>query len=252
MRPPDEGGPAPLERILIAASDWLRAGARRAGLTRWRTRGLRPEDFRAERDHAATAVCLPGIHEDWRSLAVWAQALHEDGWDVRLLPELGAMTAPVPELAGRVGRLLERKDLRDVALVAHSKGGLVGASVMGSAQGVRVRGMVAVATPFAGSPVARLARLTPGFRELAPGSPALDEIAAIVPGIVDRILHVEAAWDQSVPACPLPGARRHAVLPLAGHESMMADPRAARAIARLARTLPTDPPIPAADQKTPG
>jgi hypothetical protein len=233
--------PGALDRVLIALTDWSRAAAAHLWVTRWRTRGMRPEDVRAPApaDGAAGApilIGLPGIHEEWRSMAVWAWALREDGWDVHLLPELGRMVDPVAELSETVAGVLSREDLRDVVLVAHSKGGLVGKAVLCGPEGWRVRGMVAVAAPFSGSPAARLIPLVPGFRELAPGSPTIRALARRTRADA-RIIQVEAAWDQSVPAGPLPGAREHVVLPLAGHESMLEDPRAARVICVLARRL---------------
>jgi len=243
MASSDEGGPGRADRVLIAAADWLRSAARHLWLSRWRTRGRTPADFRTVAQAGAVApvvIGLPGIHEEWRALAVWARALKAQGWDVRLPTDLGRMTAPVSDLSARVEALLEREDLHDVVLVAHSKGGLVGRAVMCGPQAGRVRGMVAVATPFHGSPAARLVPVVPGFRELAPGSPTLRRLARDTSADA-RIIQVEAAWDQSVPAEPLPGARRYAVLPVVGHESMMTHPRAARAIARLAGEFGSGP-----------
>ncbi len=242
MRPPDEGGPAAVDRVIIATTDWLRSAARHVWLSRWRTRGVTPQDFRTltRIGTAPVAVALPGIHEEWRALAVWAQALTAQGWDVRLLEELGQMTAPVSDLSARVAAVLESENLHDVVLVAHSKGGLVGRAVMCGPQAGRVRGMVAVATPFQGSPAARLLAIVPGYRELTPDSPALRRLAGDTSADA-RIIQVEAIWDQSVPASPLPGARRYVVLPVVGHDSMMSMPRAADAIARLAGQLRPSP-----------
>src|SRR3546814_13720882 len=70
-------------------------------------------------------------------------------------------------MADRVDAYLQQHDLRDVILVAHSKGGLIGKQVMVGPGGTRVRGMVAVATPFGGSRYARM-MLAPSLRSFSP------------------------------------------------------------------------------------
>ncbi len=116
------------------------------------------------------ALGLPGIWEDWRHLHVWAQELHDAGWDVHLLESLGDMTAPVPDLAGLVAEHLHLQDLHDVVLFAHSKGGLVGKAVMLGPEGDRVRGLIACATPFNGAPITQLLP-TSELSELSPPLP---------------------------------------------------------------------------------
>src|ERR1041384_1579098 len=64
---------------------------------------------------------------------------------------------PVDEIARQIEDYLVTSRLEQVVFVAHSKGGLVGKRVMAHpAISRRVRGMVAVATPFGGSTYARL------------------------------------------------------------------------------------------------
>jgi len=180
------------------------------------------------------ALGLPGIWEDWRHLHVWAQELHDAGWDVHLLESLGDMTEPVPDLAERVAEHLRLHDLHDVVLVAHSKGGLVGKAVMLGHEGDRVRGLIACATPFKGAPITQLLP-TSELAELSPSSPTIAELGS-ERSVNSRIIQVEAEWDQSVPPSPLEGVR-HVTLPLTGHSAMLSSPEVARTLVVLARQL---------------
>ncbi|WP_312348433.1 hypothetical protein [Actinomyces sp.] len=180
------------------------------------------------------ALGLPGIWEDWRHFHVWAQELHDAGWDVHLLESLGDMTAPVPDLAGLVAEHLHFHDLHDVVLFAHSKGGLVGKAVMLGPEGDRVRGLIACATPFNGAPITQLLP-TSELSELSPHSPTIAELSA-EREVDSRIIQVEAEWDQSVPPSPLPGVR-HITLPITGHSAMLSSPEVARTLVVLTRQL---------------
>ena len=94
--------------------------------------------------------------------------------------------------------------------MAHSKGGLIGKQVMltelaraGAGATPRVRGMVAVNTPFGGSRYADLVPLA-AIRDLSPR--ALRALSA-QRGVEDRIASVYASWDPHVPeGSELPGA----------------------------------------------
>jgi hypothetical protein len=117
---------------------------------------------------------------------------------------------------------LERADLRDVVLVAHSKGGLIGKRVMLLDTDERVTGMVAIATPFAGS---RWARYLWGrsLRSFAPTDPVLRALAAEML-VNERITAVYPRFDPHIPETGhLPGAT-NIELPLSGHFRPLGDP----------------------------
>lgn len=232
--------PPILERAPIALEDWTSSFGHRLWLERGRNLPPGPQAYRTPTRGSTgetpprTVVGLPGIWEDWRHFHLWAQVLHDAGWDVHLLEELGDMTSPIPDLALRVREYLQLHDLHDVVLVAHSKGGLVGKSVMLGPEGSRVRGLIACATPFAGAPITRLFPTTE-LAELSPGSPTITELAG-EDAVNCRIIQVEATWDQSVPPSPLTGVR-HVTLPIRGHSSMLYSTEVARTLTVLARQL---------------
>jgi hypothetical protein len=163
----------------------------------------------------APVVLLPGIYETWEFLGPVADALARAGHPIHAVPGLKHNARPVPEAADIVVEHLRRTDMTGAVLVAHSKGGLIGKHVMLSAVGDRVLGMVAVATPFAGSRWARYL-LSRALRSFDPRDPVLLALAGEL--LVDeRITAVYPAFDPHIPETGhLPGAR-NIELPLSGH-----------------------------------
>ena len=163
----------------------------------------------------APVVLLPGIYETWEFLGPVATALAHAGHPVHAVPGLKHNARPVPESADVVVEHLERTDLTDVVLVAHSKGGLIGKRVMLSDAGDRVLGMVTIATPFAGSRWARY-MLSRALRSFEPRDPVLLALAGDLL-VNERITAVYPRFDPHIPETGrLPGAR-NVELPLSGH-----------------------------------
>jgi hypothetical protein len=163
----------------------------------------------------APVVLLPGIYETWEFLGPVADALAQAGHPIHVVPGLRNNARPVPESADVVVEHLERTDLAGAVLVAHSKGGLIGKHVMLSGAGHRVLGMVAVATPFAGSRWARY-MLSRALRSFHPADPVLLALAGELL-VNERITAVYPEFDPHIPETGhLPGAR-NVELPLSGH-----------------------------------
>lgn len=96
-------------------------------------------------------VLLPGVYERWHFLRSIATALAAAGHPVHVVRELGINDRAIPGSAAKVLRFLEAADLRGVALVAHSKGGLIGKAVLLGFAAPRVHRLIAISTPFGGS-----------------------------------------------------------------------------------------------------
>ena len=126
----------------------------------WQARGLLdrtdPADYLDPPGTAAPVLLLPGIYERWQFLRPVADLLRDKGHPVHVLTRLRWNTAPVAASAEHVAAYLEEHDLREVLVVAHSKGGLIGKYAMLHADPEgRIARMIAIATPFAGSRYAR-------------------------------------------------------------------------------------------------
>ncbi|UNX54389.1 alpha/beta hydrolase [Georgenia sp. TF02-10] len=213
-------------RLAGATAEDLRArAAGRRGLPGAAGADLAPgeEAGRLAAGPRAPVLLLPGIYESWRFLSPLAEHLQAAGHEVHVVDALGLNRRDAAEGARRAGAYLAARDLRGVVLVAHSKGGLVGRALMLSPDGARVRGLVAVATPWRGSP---WAWLFPPFTALGHLAPTARDIrAAGRRREVDaRIVSLSPAWDPHVPGgSHLPGAR-NVDLAAAGHFLPLADP----------------------------
>ncbi len=202
---------APLRRGVTWARDYVDATR---GQLRGFVRRTTPFDVAAPAG-GVTVVLLPGVWERWRYLEPLARRLAARGLGVRAVPALGWNLAPFVDAVPLVRAAID--DLHgDVVLVAHSKGGLTGKRVLvdwardviagETAEGVRLVGLVAVATPFQGSARARLLPWWRSLAELRDGSPALVELAAETAANA-RIVELVPSWDPHVPAsAPLPGS----------------------------------------------
>ncbi|MFD1214192.1 esterase/lipase family protein [Arthrobacter sp. GCM10027362] len=169
-------------------------------------------------------LLIPGVYENWQFMHRIARRLHEAGYPVHVVKPLGYNRGELGRMAALVAGYLQEADLREVTIVAHSKGGLVGkrAMILPASAG-RIRHMVAVNTPFSGSVYARLF-LVPSIRAFSPRDRSLRALAADL-SVNHRITSVYSAFDPHIPGgSHLPGAR-NIRLEAAGHFRVLDDAR---------------------------
>ena len=189
--------------------------------------------MRAARDWAVPAsfadgssspiVIIPGIYESWHYLRPIAERLNADGHPVHVIPTLGLNRAPIPATAAHVHAQLADRGLTGVAIVAHSKGGIVGKHVMVlDDREARVDRLVAIASPFRGSAMARIAP-NPALRAFLPADPVIAALAAEL-AVNARITSIYPSFDPHIPdGCVLEGAR-NVELPVIGHFRILLQP----------------------------
>lgn len=180
----------------------------------------------------APIVVLPGVYETWKFMQPLIEELHRRGHPVHVIEALDRNQRPVAEMAEVVASYLNRTELTDAVLVAHSKGGLAGKLVLlGPATG-RVRGMLAVATPFGGSRYARIMPLRT-LRAFAPSDASIMSLARQI-AVNKRIVSVFGEFDPHIPeGSELPGAK-NVRLDTGGHFRILAHPRVLAELAVLA------------------
>lgn len=162
-----------------------------------------------------------------------AERLNADGHPIHVVPELALNVASVPEASGLVLAQLARHEMRDVVLVAHSKGGLIGKHLLLHDADGRVDRLIAIATPFHGSRLARLLP-TPAITALRPDDPTILALAADR-SVNHRITSIYPAFDPHIPeSSHLEGAANMAVA-VSGHFRLLADPEVLDAVASAAR-----------------
>ncbi len=191
--------------------------------------------------HHAPLVLLPGIWERWQYLVPLARALHAYGHPVHLIPALGSNGGALDPAAAVVVRFLAEHELSGVILVGHSKGGLIGKLVMlDPAAGARVRGMVALGTPFGGSSLARsIFRRTP-LGVFSPKARAITDLSARR-DVNARIVSLLPTHDQVIPEGSRLEGARNVTLDVAGHFRPMRDHTVHETIHELVHELEEAP-----------
>jgi triacylglycerol lipase len=179
---------------------------------------------------AQPVVLLPGVYESWQFMRQIAERLHSDGHPVHVVHTLGFNRKSVVHGAAAAQRYLRDNDLTDVVLVAHSKGGLIGKHMMviDDREG-RIDKMIAINTPFAGSPYARFA-VGRTLREFRPRA-ATVAMLGLELDVNSRITSLYSEADQYIPGgSPLEGAE-NVPLPYVGHFRVLGYPRVIEAVA---------------------
>lgn len=191
--------------------------------------------------HKMPVVILPGVYESWKFMQPLIEQLHELGHPVHVLKALRHNRVPVHRAADRVTAYLERFDITQVILVAHSKGGLAGKLVMIGSAGSRVAGMLAIATPFHGSRYARIT-LSPTIRALSPRDPTILRIAQQQDPNA-RIVSVFGQFDPHIPEGSELAGARNVRIATGGHFRILAHPQVIEEfIALTGRVCPLNTP----------
>ncbi|MGX1159948.1 triacylglycerol esterase/lipase EstA (alpha/beta hydrolase family) [Arthrobacter sp. SLBN-100] len=179
--------------------------------------------------HLNPVLIIPGVYENWQFMMPLIRSIHDAGHPVHVVTVLQRNKLNVPAAARMVAQHLEEAGLRDAAIVAHSKGGLIGKYAMLNLDPEqRIERMIAVCTPFSGSRYAKY-MLLPSLRIFSPSN-ALTLQLAREETINSRITSIYGPFDPHIPeGSVLPGAT-NIELPTAGHFRILGDPETARII----------------------
>ena len=133
---------------------------------------------RYDRGVLAPVMLLPGVYETWQFLRPIADRLNALGHPIHTLRELGYNRLTIAASAELAQRYLDQRHLTGVAIVAHSKGGLIAKHMMVTDDRAgRIDNLVAINSPFGGS---SLANWTPDrtLRALSPRDETVMTLAA--------------------------------------------------------------------------
>ncbi|GAA1464553.1 esterase/lipase family protein [Microbacterium thalassium] len=245
----------PIRRLLWWAADYLYAGRHQLAVLSlpW-TVGLprpTPPAWRTGDPGLPEIVLLPGVYEHWTFLRPLGSAIADAGYRVRVIHGLGMNRRSVPDTAARLTRALAKDPVPPAGrvLVAHSKGGLIGKRALLDADAAAaalpaetgrgrrgaapadlgLRGLVAVATPFAGSWMARLLPLDPSIREFRPDDATIRTLGVEL-AVNARIVSVFGPYDPHIPeGSRLEGAMNIEV-PSPGHFRLLGSASTHRAV----------------------
>ncbi len=168
----------------------------------------------------APIILVPGIVERWNIFRFAAVRLRDNGHPVYEVKGLGWNFMPVERGARLIRKMIDCNNLENVVLLTHSKGGLIGKyalAFLNSDQ--KIKKVIAIATPFAGSALAEKIPLDPN-RELIPGSEVLRTLDNY-PALNSQITCVYPVWDnhiQPLESCALEGAQNIQVDVLGHHK----------------------------------
>lgn len=202
-----------------------------------RSARFRPDPVPFEEGSERPILLIPGVYERLEYLLPVAEALNGQGHPCFIVPQLQRNSIPIPEAARLAGSVLRERDLSDVVIVAHSKGGLIGKHVLAfDDPDRRVAGVVAIASPFQGSTLSRLP-LTRPLREFAPGRGSIATLTA-EKRINEHIISIYPYYDTHIPSGSELAGATNIALPLSGHFRVLAEPLVIAEVLRAVTALP--------------
>lgn len=202
--------------------------------TKWVAHTLRPRDgVSLASGHRGPVLLLPGVYETWQFLLPVGERLHALGHPVHVPVDFGFNLRSIPESAALAQSLIEERDLNDVTVVAHSKGGLIAKQMMVTEDIVlgRISRLIAINTPFGGSSHARFA-LRRALREFSPTAPTITTLQREI--LVNaRIISIFSERDPVIPDGSWLSGAENIQIPVAGHFRILSSPLLFTAIERV-------------------
>lgn len=176
-------------------------------------------------DGKVPVIIIPGIFGRWAFLKPIADHISLLGHPVYIVPKLGNNVGDIPSSAKKVQEVLEENNLKNIVIVAHSKGGLISKYLMlNNDPERRIKGLIAVATPFYGSSMGSFIPHR-SIKELGPNSEIIQfleqhsdinkKIISIIPSYDNHVWHKEGSY--------LEGAMDNIEVEVAGHHRILND-----------------------------
>jgi pimeloyl-ACP methyl ester carboxylesterase len=139
-------------------------------------------------------ILLAGISNTWRSLKKIGDKISLEGHPVYIIPQLSRGFTSIPDSAKIVEDIIDENGLKNIIIVAHSKGGLIGKYLL--IHDRRVKKLIAIATPFAGSTIVKFIPHK-SFKELSPKSQIIADLSSH-PEVNKNITSIIPAFDNHV------------------------------------------------------
>ena len=169
-------------------------------------------------------ILIPGVFEKWHFLKFIADPLSLKGHPIYALEHIGYNTKEIRHTANLVQELIKEKGLKNVIIIAHSKGGLIAKYILAfHNQDKRVEKAIAIATPFGGSHITKLIPHK-AVKELAPEHEIIRTLSE-KKVVNKKILSIFGVFDNHVwpeSSCRLEGAKNIQVQ-VHGHHKILFD-----------------------------
>jgi triacylglycerol lipase len=174
--------------------------------------------------HRPTVILIPGVHEKWQVLKTIADPISLTGCPVYVVERLGYNTKAIDYSAKLIRKLIEEKNLNNIIIVAHSKGGLIAKYLLAfDNKDERVKKVITIATPFHGSQLAEFLPVK-AYKELKPGSPMIEKLN-FQTAVNNKIISIFGTFDNHVwptESCRLERAKNIQV-DVFGHHKILFD-----------------------------
>jgi pimeloyl-ACP methyl ester carboxylesterase len=169
-----------------------------------------------------SVILIPGVYETWQIMHPIATVLAAQGYRVHVLPELGYNRDEIDAATKSVKEYIEKSNLTECVIVAHSKGGLIGKSLLAnSPQRGKIRGLISLNTPYSGSPYAVFFPLR-SVKVFAPSSDIMKSLHK-QSSVNRHIVSIYSKFDPQIPGgSHLEGAQNIQV-PVNGHFLILRD-----------------------------
>lgn len=123
-------------------------------------------------------VLIPGLMQKWNIFRDIATLLVKDGHPVFIVKNINRNLIPIKYAAEQVKKVIDGNTLKNVIIIGHSKGGLIGKYLLCYLNtDNKVKKLITIATPFKGSLHAKNFSLAI-YDELIPGAKILTELGA--------------------------------------------------------------------------
>ncbi|OGI59588.1 hypothetical protein A3F19_03385 [Candidatus Nomurabacteria bacterium RIFCSPHIGHO2_12_FULL_37_29] len=170
-------------------------------------------------------IILPGVLMRWAFLKPIADHISLLGHPIYIIPKLGNNSENIPMSAERVRQVIEENNLKNVIIVAHSKGGLISKYLLlHEDPDKRIKGVIAIATPFHGSSISKFIPYS-FIQELAINSNIIHHLANH-PEVNKKIVSIIPSYDNHVwhpKGSYLEGAMQNINVEVAGHHKILRD-----------------------------
>jgi len=124
--------------------------------------------------HKGTIILIQGLHESWTFLESIGNHFNQKGYKILTIPQIKTNTIPTLEAVKICKRFIEKQNLINLIIIAHSKGGIVARYLLQDLTiANRIDKVISIATPYKGS---RLVAILPNAHDLSPDSPTIKTI----------------------------------------------------------------------------
>lgn len=142
-------------------------------------------------------ILIPGISNKWGFLKHLGDSISLKGHPVYVASELKFNFLDIPTSAKIVRNIIDKNNLKEVVIVGHSKGGLIGKYLLTHEnKDGKIKKVIAIGAPFSGSKLAKTS-LRKSFKELMPESKILQELNSNTQ-VNSKIISIMPAFDNHV------------------------------------------------------